>query len=106
MLKNLFDLSYKRTVLQAIGWFVVYGILLLAITLLVLVIISEVLLKTLIIPNKKRPEGANSNYGPRNGVVLLGGIKRQLDTNDADKKVYHQCLYYFSSPRGIKFCNQ
>ena len=43
MLKNLFDLSYKRTVLQAIGWFVVYGILLLAITFLVLGIISEVL---------------------------------------------------------------
>ena len=33
-------------------------------------------------------------------------IKRQLDTNDVDKKVYHQCLYYFSSPRGIKFYNQ
>lgn len=63
-------------------------------------------LKTIIFLNKKAPEGANSNNGPRNGIVLLCGIKRQLDTNDVDKKVSHQCLYYFSSPRGIKFYNQ
>lgn len=30
----------------------------------------------------------------------------KLDTNDADKKVYHQNLYYFSFPRGLKFYNQ
>ncbi len=35
-------------------------------------------LKTLIIPNKKAPEGANFNYGAPDGIVLLGGVKRQF----------------------------
>ena len=30
----------------------------------------------------------------------------KLDTNDADKKVYHQSLYYFSFPRELMFYNQ
>lgn len=34
-------------------------------------------------------------------LVCLG-----KETNDADKKVYHQSLYYFSFPRGLKFYNQ